>query len=74
MWLDLQGMEYEALKSSPKILATVKAILLEVEFVEAYKGQILFKDIKKWLESENFKMVALNHKPTWFGDALFVRA
>lgn len=73
MWLDMQGYELNALKASPQMLSTVKAILTEVEFVEAYKGQYLFDDVKTWLESQGFTMIALNTSCGWFGDALFVR-
>lgn len=74
MWLDMQGYELNALKASPNILKTVKAILTEVEFVEAYAGQHLFKDVKEFLESNGFTMIANNFQPNgWFGDALFVR-
>lgn len=74
MWLDMQGYELNALKASPEILKTVKAILIEVEFVEAYAGQYLYKDVKAFLESQGFTMIAENFGTiSWFGDALFVR-
>lgn len=74
MWLDMQGFELNALKASPNILKTVKVILTEVEFVEAYEGQYLFKDVKEWLEGQGFTMVAEDFGEWgWFGDALFVR-
>lgn len=73
MWLDMQGYELNALKASPKIMKTVKAILTEVEFVEAYEGQYLFDDVKDWLEEQGFTMIARNFYCDWFGDALFVR-
>ncbi|MCL4360891.1 FkbM family methyltransferase [Candidatus Dependentiae bacterium] len=73
MWLDMQGYELNMLKASTEILKTVKVILTEVEFVEAYKGQYLFKDVKEFLENQGFKMIAINNACSWFGDALFVR-
>ena len=83
LWLDMQGTELDMLKASPKILKTVKAIFTEVEFVEAYEGQALYKEIKSWLESEGFTMIAKDFgnpldrnnggSVTWFGNALFVR-
>lgn len=76
MWLDMQGYELPALKSALTILKTVKVILTEVEFVEAYKGQALFPEVKAWLESQGFEMIAHDFdmkKSDWFGDALFVR-
>lgn len=76
MWLDMQGGELQALKAAPKILKTVKVISTEVEFVEAYAGQPLFSEIKEWLESQGFTMIATTTNltdPNWFADALFVR-
>ena len=73
MWLDIQGYELNVLKASPNILKTVKAIITEVEFVEAYQGQYLYKDVKEWLEGEGFTLVATNTSYQWFGDALFIR-
>lgn len=76
MWLDMQGYELNALKAAPNLLKTVRAILTEVEFVEAYKGQYLYHDVKNFLESEGFTLIAVNFdidNPRWFGDALFVR-
>jgi len=74
MWLDMQGFELNALMASPEIFKTVKVILTEVEFVEAYEGQYQFNEVKNWLESQGFIMIAENFGVTsWFGDALFVR-
>jgi hypothetical protein len=78
MWLDMQGYELNALKASPKIFKTVKAVLIEVEFVEAYEGQYMYNDVKQWFEQQGFAMVATDFdvkKPAWFwGNALFVRS
>lgn len=76
LWLDMQGFELPALKASPNILKTVKAILTEVEFVEAYEKQSLYAEIKSWLEEQGFTLIATNfsnQSGEWFGDALFVR-
>ena len=73
MWLDMQGYELNALKASPAILSTVKVIITEVEFVEAYQGQYLFKDVKQWLEEHGFTMITYVNHYGWFGDALFIR-
>ena len=73
MWLDLQGVEYEALVSSPKMLATAKVIFLEVEYVEAYEGQKLAQDIRDFLSSQGFTLIGIRYACDWFGDYLFVR-
>lgn len=72
LWLDMQGYELPALKSSPEVLKHVTVILTEVEFVEAYKGQYLYQDVKEWLEAQGFKLV-LMYRDDWYGDALFIR-
>jgi FkbM family methyltransferase len=78
LWLDMQGYELPALKASPKILSGVSVILTELEFVEAYMGQPLYKEVRAWLAEQGFVLVAGNfgfpkHPGTWFGDGLFVR-
>lgn len=78
LWLDMQGYELNALKATPKnLLDTVRAIVTEVEFTEAYKGQYLYKDVKKWLEEKGFVLIGKNfdekNRGHWFGDAIFVK-
>lgn len=76
LWLDLQGLELPVLKSSPNIVSTVRVILTEVEFVEAYEGQPQYEDMKAWLESQGFTMIGKDfpENPTWFfGNALFIK-
>lgn len=73
MWLDTQGSELSILKHGQEILKTVKVVLMEVEFVEAYKNQPLFSEIKTWMESQGFRLEAIHLGCDWYGDALFVR-
>jgi FkbM family methyltransferase len=79
MWLDIQGSELIAIKAAPRIIKTVKAIIAEVEFVELYAGQPLFKETRDWLAKRGFKMKAadfdLKIAPSKgvFGNAIFVR-
>lgn len=83
LWLDLQGFELPVLKSSPNIISKAKAIYLEVEFVEAYEGQPKYEEIKNWLESQGFVMIAKTFRhpmelsdwgsTLWFGDVLFIK-
>ncbi len=54
MWLDLQGMELNVLKSGKNILSTVSAIYTEVSSIEIYKNQVLYSDLKEWLGSNGF--------------------
>ena len=60
MWLDMQGAELAMLKGATDLLSTIKLIYTEVEFIEAYKDQPLYKDIKLWLESKGFQILALD--------------
>jgi FkbM family methyltransferase len=76
LWLDMQGMELNVLKSAESILRTVKVIYVEVEFIQAYAGQYLYGDVKGWLESKGFEEVArdFDYPPKWYyGNCVFVR-
>ena len=54
LWLDMQGVELEVMKSAPNIMNSVKVVYTEVDFVEAYKGQALWPELRSWLESQGF--------------------
>jgi len=43
--LDIQGFELEALRGAPQCLASAKAVIAEVSFIEYYEGQCLFHDL-----------------------------
>ena len=77
MWLDMQGYELPMLQASVEVLSTVKIICTEVEFVEAYEGQGIYKDVRAFLEQKGFELVATdfyeNESKYWFGSAIFVR-
>lgn len=84
MWLDMQGHELNALKRATTILSSVKLIYTEVEFAKAYKDQPLFNDIKVWMESQGFSIIALDFDEKlasqktipvgerYYGNALFI--
>jgi len=72
--LDVQGYELNIIKSCQRMLATVKIILTEVEFVSAYQNQYLYAEVKLWLETHGFIMIAkdfINETDWFFGNALF---
>jgi len=74
LWLDIQGYEFQVLKASPEIFKTLKAFLIEVEFVEAYRNQSLFYEIHTWAKDQGFVLFSRNFELTWWcGDALYVR-
>jgi FkbM family methyltransferase len=73
LWLDLQGSEYQALISSPKILETVKVIHAEVSLIDTYEGVVLYPEFKKWLNSKGFIVVIEELPFKDMGNVLFVR-
>ena len=77
LWLDMQGFELTALKAAPNFLKQVKVIFTEVEFVEAYAGQALYPEVRKWLEDQGFILLAKDFndgdKKRWYGNILMVR-
>ena len=73
MWLDLEGFELQFLKSSPKILKTVKVIYTETNLFEFRKGTTMYPGILKYLTSLGFTMVAHWYNDGLQGDAVFVR-
>lgn len=78
LWLDLQGAELATLKASPKTFSNVSVILTELEFIEAYINQPLYKEVRAWLEEQGFVLIGGNFSfpkdpRQWFGDGLFIR-
>jgi len=72
MWLDLQGMELDVLKSGLHILTTVKAIYSEVSEIENYEGQCLYEEFRDWLVMQGF-YVEREETTNGNGNVLFVR-
>jgi len=81
LWLDMQGCELHMLKKSA-LAKTAKAIYIEVMFIEAYRGQYLYDDVKKWMFENGFRLAATDFeeeliqenlltKNKYFGNALF---
>lgn len=56
MWLDMEGAELEMFKGSSQILKTVRAISLELSFIEARTGVSLFPEILAFLEKSGFTL------------------
>ncbi|HEX2978235.1 MAG TPA: FkbM family methyltransferase [Candidatus Babeliales bacterium] len=73
LWLDLQGGELNALKAATSILPTVKAIHTEANLVERYKGSPLYNELKEWLESYGFELVAESFYHGSWGNVLMVK-
>lgn len=72
LWMDIQGGELSALNGLGNKINTVSLIYTEVEFFEIYKNQPLFKDIKSYLEKNNFLFLGFTHLAQYDGDAIFI--
>jgi FkbM family methyltransferase len=87
--IDTQGSELDILMGGNETLKQgVCGLEIEVEFVEMYKGQPLFRDVDSWLGDQGFELVDLNRhfwrrtcggKGSWRGqlvwaDALYLRS
>jgi 2-O-methyltransferase len=73
LWLDLQGLEFEVLAASSRVLPTVKAIYTEVSFREMYEGSRLYPEYRTWLESRGFRVVDEDLRWADMGNVLLVR-
>jgi FkbM family methyltransferase len=70
---DIQGAELMALKGAVKNLKYAKAIYLEVNVDELYKGCGLIGEIDDFLLQYNFKRVITHITQHGWGDALYVK-
>lgn len=59
--IDTQGTELEILKGGQKLLSTVRAINVEVEFNPIYLGQPVFADIDQFLRDQGFVLWKLKN-------------
>jgi FkbM family methyltransferase len=73
MWLDMQGGELSALKSSKKILPTVQAIYTEVLISPTYTDAPLYSEFKEWMKKEGFIVELERDVSTEQANVLFVR-
>lgn len=76
MWLDLQGFALPVLKGGEHILKTVRALFIEVEFIEAYEGQAQYQEVCNWLAARGLTATAQDFIDTtsWiYGNVLFIR-
>jgi hypothetical protein len=72
--IDVQGVEHLVLRGARHVLAHVRAVQVEVNFAEMYRGGAAIEDIENLLGAAGFRRVALmsGYHPTW-GDAFYVR-
>jgi FkbM family methyltransferase len=83
LWLFLQGHELATICDS-QICKNATVICLEVSFKEAFKGQALYSEVKKWMQTNGFKLIACDFNEEsalqgavadseYFSTALFVK-
>ncbi len=75
VWMDLQGAELLALRGMGDMLRTVRAIQLEITYRELYSGQVMWPEVRAFLEVNGMSLV--DEWPDvcgYFGDAVFVRS
>lgn len=72
LWLDVQGMELDVLKSVESRLPRASAVFVEVCRVELFDDCALLPETEAFLESCGFAMVLDQSVGRPYGDALFV--
>lgn len=70
---DIQGAELKALKGAEDAIRYARAIYLEVNVEEVYKGCALMTEIDDYLASKGFKRALTRLVQQGWGDALYVR-
>jgi Methyltransferase FkbM domain len=72
MWLDMQGMELPTLKAAGPVLATTRAICMEVARKELYAGCAMYDEIMSWMKGQGFRP-AIDRVTLSSGNVLFIR-
>jgi FkbM family methyltransferase len=72
--LDIQGAELMALKGASESLKYTKAIYLEVNIDEVYKGCGKMNEIDEYLSKYGFVRVLTCMTPHGWGDALYIKS
>jgi FkbM family methyltransferase len=57
--IDVEGCTYECLESFGLKLNIIKLMHIEAEHIECWENQILYEDIKKHLENNNFQLLEI---------------
>lgn len=71
--LDLQGGELKALMGAQKLLSRISFVITEISTRELYKGGVRFDEMKGFLESCGFTLIASEvNRGTGWGEALFI--
>jgi hypothetical protein len=72
LWMDIQGGELKALQGLGSYISIVDCIHTEVEFMDIYANQPLFRDVKRFCEANGFIFSGFTWLGGTFGDAIFV--
>ncbi|MDB5804778.1 MAG: hypothetical protein JWN73_2100 [Betaproteobacteria bacterium] len=73
LWMDVQGAERLVLEGLGECLREVKAVHMEAEFFEIYKGQALFQDVDAYLRRYGFTLLGFTSYSRYSADCLYVR-
>ncbi len=71
--IDVEGATYEVLMGFGSELKILKAIHLEAENTEVWKGQYLFRDIYKLLTENDFELVSYELKDSIQSDSFWIK-
>jgi FkbM family methyltransferase len=72
LWLDAQGAELRCLAGLRDRISDISVVHTEVEFLEIYDGQPVFSAVKRFMNDNNFALVAFTSYGDYSADALFV--
>ena len=72
MWLDLEGLELQVLRSSPQLLKTVSVIYTETNFRPFRIGMTQYEELKAFLEHNGFTMISHWYAENFQGNAIFI--
>lgn len=73
IWLDLEGMELQVLKSSPEILKNISVIYTETNLQKFRIGMTQYNELKEFLEKAGFRLLAHWYQENLQGNAIFIR-
>ncbi|KIX85497.1 hypothetical protein J120_00790 [candidate division TM6 bacterium JCVI TM6SC1] len=76
MWLDVQGAAYQVLEGAGALLRTIKALWIEVEFIQAYQDQTQYIELQNWLARQGKVAIlsdaSINRTDWFYANVLFV--
>ena len=73
LWLSSEGLELPILRSSPKILSTIRVICTKTYFYPFREHMTQYAELKEFLELAGFKLLSHWYVNGLQGDAIFIR-